>query len=406
MDFKDNQEEAAYRAQVRAWLGRHAPAFQLTPGDALPESEFMRRARAWQACKADAGYVGIHWPKAVGGQGAAPIRHVLFHQEEEHYALPVVPFHVGLGMCLPTIFTHGAAEVAARYVKPGMRGEELWCQLFSEPAAGSDLAGVRTRAVRDGEDWVVNGQKVWTSYAHEAQFGIVLTRTDPDLPKHKGLTMFFIDMRSPGVDVRPIRTLLGDAEFNEVFLTDVRIPDSQRLGAVGEGWKVSLTTLMFERFAVGGKPAQAPGVNDLLALAATLVGEGGQVLDIPGLSDALSRFYVTDQGVALTRLRAMTAVSRGDVPGPEASIGKLVMAKSLQDMSAFALELLGPAAIANGTAAPAHRFNYWYLWSAGLRIAGGTDEILRNIIAERVLGLPPDIRVDRDLPFNQIGVGP
>jgi alkylation response protein AidB-like acyl-CoA dehydrogenase len=402
MDFKDNELEAAYRAQVRQWLAENAPAFTVAPGTPEDEEAYMRLARGWQACKAAAGYVGIHWPKAVGGQDGTPIQHVLFHQEEEHYSLPVIPFHVGMGMCLPTIFTHAAPEVVERFVAPGMRGEELWCQLFSEPAAGSDLAGIRTRAVRDGDDWIVNGQKVWTSYAHQSQFGILLTRTDPDVPKHKGLTMFFIDMRSPGVEVRPIRTMLGDAEFNEVFLTDVRIPDSQRLGEVGKGWKVSLTTLMFERFAVGGKPAQSPGVQDVLALAQTLA-KGGDVLDTPGLVDALARFYVTDQGVALTRMRAMTAVSRGDVPGPEASIGKLVMAKTLQDMSAFALEMMGTDALDNAAGGAASRFNYWYMWAAGLRIAGGTDEILRNVIAERVLGLPPDIRVDRDVPFNRIG---
>lgn len=404
MDFKDSPDEAAYRARIRQWLARHAPAFEVPPGAQADEREYMRLARGWQACKAAAGHVGIHWPKAVGGQEGTPIQHVLFHQEEEHYSLPVVPFHVGMGMCLPTIFTHGTPAMVERFIGPGMRGEELWCQLFSEPAAGSDLAGVRTRALRDGDDWIVNGQKVWTSYAHESQFGIVLTRTDPDVPKHKGLTMFYIDMRAPGVEVRPIRTLLGDAEFNEVFLSDVRIPDSQRLGAVGEGWKVSLTTLMFERFAVGGKPAQSPGVGDVLQLARSLIPAGADVLDTPGLAEALARFYVTDQGVALTRMRAMTAVSRGSVPGPEASIGKLVMAKTLQDMSAFALEMLGTAGLDNQPGSPASRFNYWYMWSAGLRIAGGTDEILRNVIAERVLGLPPDIRVDRDVAFNKIGV--
>ncbi|WP_075790819.1 acyl-CoA dehydrogenase family protein [Massilia putida] len=402
MDFKDSPEEASYRERVRHWLAENAPPFEVPPGTPADEEAYMHKARGWQARKADAGYVGIHWPEAVGGQGGTPIQHVLFHQEEERFSLPTIPYHVGMGMCLPTIFTHGTPAMMERFVKPGMRGEELWCQLFSEPAAGSDLAGVRTRAVRDGDDWVVNGQKVWTSYAHQSQFGILLARTDPEVPKHKGLTMFYIDMRAPGVEVRPIRTMLGDAEFNEVFLSDVRIPDSQRLGKVGDGWKVSLTTLMFERFAVGGKPAQAPGVGDLLELARARAGTA-DVLDTPGLEEALARFYVTDQGVALTRMRAMTAVSRGDVPGPEASIGKLVMAKTLQDMSAFALEMMGADAIDNRPASAASRYNYWYMWSSGLRIAGGTDEILRNVIAERVLGLPADIRVDRDIPFNKIG---
>ncbi|RQH05050.1 acyl-CoA dehydrogenase family protein [Paraburkholderia dinghuensis] len=395
MDFQDSPEEAAYRAQVRAWLAEQAPACVLPAGEKLSDEEIMRRARRWQAAKADAGYVGIVWPKAAGGQGGSPIQHVIFHQEEEHYRLPTMQFAVGVGMCLPTVFTHGSPEVAKRYVPPGMRGEEIWCQLFSEPSAGSDLAAARTRAVRDGDDWVINGQKVWTSFAHEADFGLLLARTDPSVPKHKGLTMFFIDMRAPGVEVRPIRTMYGDAEFNEVFFTDLRIPDSQRLGALGEGWKVSLTTLMFERLAVGGKPAGSPGVTDLIALMSGL-GE-----DPLPHAEALARFYVADQGIALTRMRLMTALSRGGVPGPEASISKLVVAKNLQDMSAWAQELVGNLAIDNDEASPVQRFNYWQMWSSGLRIAGGTDEILRNIIAERVLQLPADFRPDRDVPFNQ-----
>ncbi|MBV7477562.1 acyl-CoA dehydrogenase family protein [Pseudomonas sp. PDM31] len=388
MDFQDTPQEAIYRAKVREWLSANAPAFQVKPEEGLEHQRFMALARGWQHLKAEAGYVGIMWPKHVGGQGGSPIEHVIFHQEEEHYSLPVVPFAVGIGMCLPTLFTHGSAQVMDRFMSKGMRGEEIWCQLFSEPAAGSDLAGLRTRAVRDGDDWVVNGQKVWTSYAHESDFGILLVRTDPSAPKHKGLTMFYVDMRAPGVEVRPIRTLLGDAEFNEVFFTDVRIPDAQRLGEVGEGWKVSLSTLMFERLAVGGKPSGAPVASELADL-----------FD----ADALARFYVADEGISLTRMRSMTAVSRGGVPGPEASINKLVMAKNLQDMSACALEALGVDGLREFDDPQARRFNYWYMWSAGLRIAGGTDEILRNIIAERVLGLPPEPRSDRDTPFNQLG---
>jgi alkylation response protein AidB-like acyl-CoA dehydrogenase len=393
MDFLDTPEQALYRTRVRQWLSEHAPACEVFPEQELPAERFMEKARAWQALKYDASFVGIMWPTSVGGQGASPIEHVIFHQEEETWSVPNVPFAVGIGMCLPTLFTHGATEVVQRFMSPGMRGEEIWCQLFSEPAAGSDLAGLRTRAVRDGDHWLLNGQKVWTSYAHESDYGIVLVRTDPAQPKHKGLTMFYVDMRAPGIEVRPIRTLLGDAEFNEVFFTDVRIPDSQRLGGVGDGWKVSLSTLMFERLAVGGKPAGAPDALDLLVEG--LVG--------PNQAEALARFYVADEGIALTRLRSMTAVSRGGVPGPEASINKLVMAKTLQDMSAYALEQLGVDGLREFDDPIARRYNYWYLWSAGLRIAGGTDEILRNIIAERVLGLPPELRSDRDTPFNQLG---
>ncbi|HEX8595009.1 MAG TPA: acyl-CoA dehydrogenase family protein [Pseudomonas sp.] len=392
MDFLDTPEQAQYRARVRQWLSEQAPACEVRAEQELGAEQFMAKARAWQALKYDAGFVGIMWPKEAGGQGASPIEHVIFHQEEERWSLPNVPFAVGIGMCLPTLFTHGSAEVVERFLKPGMRGEEVWCQLFSEPAAGSDLAGLRTRAVRDGDHWVINGQKVWTSYAHESDFGIVLVRTDPGQPKHKGLTMFYVDLRAPGIEVRPIRTLLGDAEFNEVFFTDVRISDNQRLGEVGDGWKVSLSTLMFERLAVGGKPAGAPDARELLSQGLVGVDQ----------AEALARFYIADEGIALTRLRSMTAVSRGGVPGPEASINKLVMAKTLQDMSAYALEQLGVDGLRELDDPVARRFNYWYLWSAGLRIAGGTDEILRNIIAERVLGLPPELRNDRDTPFNQL----
>lgn len=393
MDFNDSPQEAQYRAQVKTWLAANAPAFEIDVQTAAA-SAVMINARGWQRKKAEAGYVGIMWPQEVGGQGGTPIQHVIFHQEEEHYRVPIVPFQVGIGMCLPTLFTHGGAQVIDRYMAPGMRGDELWCQLFSEPAAGSDLAGLRTRAVKDGDDWIINGQKVWTSFAHEADFGILLVRTDPDKPKHKGLTMFYLDMRTPGVEVRPIKTLLGDAEFNEVFFTDVRIPDSQRLGAVNNGWNVSLSTLMFERLAVGGKPAGSPAAADLLDLV--------DQQELPAIAQALAGFYVADEGINLTRMRSLTAVARGGVPGPEASINKLVMAKNLQDMSAFALELAGSTALRELDDTLVRRYNYWYLWSAGLRIAGGTDEILRNIIAERVLGLPAEPRNDRDTPFNQL----
>lgn len=394
MDFYDSPEEAQYRAQVKAWLATNAPAFEIDVQTA-PAGAMMDKARGWQHCKADAGYVGIMWPQKVGGQGGTPIQHVIFHQEEEHYRVPVVPYQVGIGMCLPTLFTHGSLEVVDRYMGPGMRGDELWCQLFSEPAAGSDLAGLRTRAVKDGDDWIINGQKVWTSFAHEADYGILLVRTDPDKPKHKGLTMFYINMHTPGVEVRPIKTLLGDAEFNEVFFTDVRIPDSQRLGAVNDGWSVSLSTLMFERLAVGGKPAGSP---DAIALLDLVDGEE----ECSATAQALAKFYVADEGISLTRMRSLTAVSRGGVPGPEASINKLVMAKNLQDMCAYALELLGNDGLREQDDPVVRRFSYWYLWSAGLRIAGGTDEILRNIIAERVLGLPAEPRNDRDTPFNRL----
>jgi alkylation response protein AidB-like acyl-CoA dehydrogenase len=408
MDFNDTPEEAAFRAQARAWLAANAQDFA-APWQA-DEDTTMARAKDWQARKAAAGYVGITWPKAVGGQGGTPMQQIIWAQEESRYWAPTGPFEIGLGMCIPTLFTHGTPAHMARYVAPAMRGEEIWCQLFSEPSAGSDLAGIRTRAVRaeDGSgDWIVNGQKVWTSYAHRSDFGILVVRTDPSLPKHKGLTMLFLDMHAPGVEVRPIRQMSGGSQFNEVFFTDVRIPDSQRLGAVNDGWKVSLTTLMFERLAVGGKPASAPGVKELMALARAIETETGSALDDASVRARIADVYVADEGIRFTRMRALSALSKGQIPGPDSSISKVVVAKMLQDMSAFATDLAQSAALVSGSSALPHldALQKTYLWSAGLRIAGGTDEILRNIIAERVLGLPGDLRPDKDLPFNQSPAG-
>ncbi|MDB5969906.1 MAG: acyl-CoA dehydrogenase domain protein [Hydrocarboniphaga sp.] len=402
MDFKDSPDEASYRAQVRAWLAEHAPGHELPRDRDASEDELVALARRWQAAKAAAGYVGITWRKDVGGQGGTPLQSVIFQQEEARYRVSNVPFAVTMGMCVPTIYTYLTPERALPMVRRAVDGEQIWCQLFSEPAAGSDLAGIRTRAQRDGSDWVINGQKVWTSYAHRSDYGILLVRTDPGVVKHKGLTMFYLDMKTPGVDIRPIRTLPGEAEFNEVFLTDVRIPDSQRLGNVGEGWKVSLTTLSHERMAIT-KPADAPGVDELIALMQALPGEsGGTQVDDPSVRDAIARFYVNDMGLELLRMRAQTALSKGQAPGPEAAIGKLVMAKTRQDIGAFALDRLEQAGIAETDDLRIKPFRYFYWWAPGLRIAGGTDEILRNIIAERVLGLPGDLRLDKDLPFNQI----
>lgn len=400
MDFEDTQEEAEYRRRARQWLSAHAPAWSLPEGGKETEAERMTRARAWQSLKSDAGYVGITWPAEVGGVGGTPIQQVIFNQEEARYRLFVTPFQVGMGMCIPTVYTYMDASGAQRYVKPAMRGEEIWCQLFSEPAAGSDLAGVRTRAIRDGDEWIVNGQKVWTSYANHSDFGLLLARTDTSVPKHKGLTMFFIDMRAPGVEVRPIRSMTGHTDFNEVFLTDLRISDRQRLGEVGAGWRVALTTLMHERLAIG-KPADAPGVDELIELASTVVEQGRSSLDNAAVRDAIASVYVNDAGLDYLRMRAQTALSRGEQPGPEASIGKLVMAKTRQQVGALAMDLLEAAGVESEDPRLA-RFSYFYMLAPGLRIAGGTDEILRNIIAERVLGLPSDLRVDRDVPFSEL----
>jgi alkylation response protein AidB-like acyl-CoA dehydrogenase len=284
-------------------------------------------------------------------------------------------------------------------------GETVWCQLFSEPAAGSDLAGLRTRAERapDGSgDWIINGQKVWTSLAHLAEFGLLLARTDPSVPKHKGLTMFFLDMGSPGVAIRPIRQANGQLHFNEVYFTDVRIPDAQRLGAVAQGWEVSLTTLMNERLSIGsGMPT---GFPELFSQCLKATANGRPLIEDRAVRARLADFAIRDSGLRFTAMRAMTALSRGDVPGPENSIGKLVAGSTMQELAMFALDLQGQAGLLTdpGEAEAAGRFQAMLMRSPGTRIEGGTDEILRNIIAERVLGLPGEIRVDKDVPFRDI----
>ncbi len=403
MDFNDTAPEAAYRVQVRGWLDHAAAEYREPPAQPYPLDEFVQRSRAWQAAEHAAGYAGITWPKAVGGQGLSPMHQIIFNQEESRGYAPTGLYQIGLGMCIPTVFSHGAAPIVERYVAKALRGDEVWCQLFSEPAAGSDLAGIRTKAVRDGDDWIIDGQKVWTSFAHRSDFGIVICRTDPAAPKHKGLSMFIVDMHAPGVDVRPIKQMSGGSDFNEVFFTGVRVSDSHRLGAAGDGWKVALTTLMHERLAVGGKPRHAPGYHELLGLAQRTETPRGPAIEQADVRERMAATYIADEGISLTQMRALSALSKGEMPGPEQSISKVVVAKTMQDMAAFALDLAGSAGFVTDGGDPAlARLQGAYMSSAGLRIAGGTDEILRNIIAERVLGLPGDMRPDKDLPFNQI----
>jgi alkylation response protein AidB-like acyl-CoA dehydrogenase len=264
---------------------------------------------------------------------------------------------------------------------------------------------LRTRAERDGRDWVINGQKIWTSGAHFSDFGIIVTRSDASARKHDGLTFFFLDMKSPGVEVRSIKQISGMSNFNEVFFTDVRIPDEQRLGEVGAGWKVSLTTLMNERLAVGDAPG--PDFEDIFGLTRSLNLEDGPAIKNPAVRERLADWYCKSQGLKYTKFRTMTALSRGQTPGPEASITKIVSATKLQEIASFGMDLLGMSGgVMDPEVAPLHGwFQEALLYSPGLRIAGGSDEILRNIIAERVLGLPPDVRVDKDLPFNQLPSG-
>ena len=408
MNFDDTPAEAAFRAEVRAFLSANATlkatSVHGTRGRGVGAEE-IKRAKEWQGKKYAAGFAGLTWPKEWGGREAPQLFQVIYNQEEEAYAVPRGVFEIGLGMCIPTMMAYAKPEQLQRYVTPALKGEEVWCQLFSEPSAGSDVAGLRTRAERDGDDWIINGQKVWTSGAHFSDFGIIVTRSDPTVAKHDGLTFFFLDMKSAGVEPRPIHQMSGASNFNEVFFTDVRVPDAQRLGPVGAGWKVSLTTLMNERLAVGDVPR--PDVTDLLNLARSLELDDGPAINNAVVRERIADWHVKTQGLKYTRFRTMTALSKGATPGPESSIGKLVNASKLQDIASFGMDLLGSAGIVmNQDLAPYQAlFQDALLSSPSLRIAGGTDEILRNIIAERVLGLPSDIRVDKTLPFNQLPTG-
>lgn len=409
MDFNDTKEEASFRAEVRSWLEANAQLKDTRKSRAgrslRPESERLERARAWQAKKAEAGYAAITWPKEYGGLGGTSIQSVIYSQEEAHFDVPGGFYEIGLGMCIPTMLAWATEEQKQRYVKPALYGDEIWCQLFSEPSAGSDVAGLRTKAERDGDDWVINGQKVWTSGAHFCDYGIIVTRSDPTVPKHKGLTFFFLDMKSPGIEIRPIKQITGDANFNEVFFTDVRVPDAQRLGAVGEGWKVALTTLMNERLAIG----QGSGVdyNELLQLARDTELETGPAIKDSSVREHLADWYVQSQGLKYTKFRTLTALSKGQQPGPESSIGKIVSGPKMQDLAGFGMELQGQGGILHdGDLSPLNAAfqNQWF-GGAGYRIAGGTDEILRNIVSEQVLGLPQDVRVDKTVPYNELPKG-
>jgi acyl-CoA dehydrogenase len=409
MDFNDTPHEAEFRREAREWIAANAPTHleaelkQSSFGNSgLRSADPIEAAKDWQRKKYDAGWACLHWRQEYGGRGASPIERVIWGQEEGVYGQLGGVFTIGHGMCGPTVMAW-ATEEQKRDMLPRMAsGEEIWCQLFSEPAGGSDLAGLRTRAERDGDDWVINGQKIWTSGAQYSDWGILITRTDPSVPKHKGLTMFFLRMDSPGIEIRPIKQANGQSGFNEVYFTDVRIPDAQRLGAVGQGWTVSLTTLMNERLSIGsGMPT---GFPELFDFCMGLQLEDGAAVDDRAVRSRLATFAARASGLKYTGMRAISALSKGETPGPENSIGKLVAGATMQELAMFALDLQGQAGVMTDPeqAAAGARFQAMLMRSPATRVEGGTDEILRNIIAERVLGLPGDIRVDKDVPFHAI----
>lgn len=404
MDFKDSPAEAAYRMEARAWLEEASAPFRSVDFRSMSEADELPYSRQWQAIKAKAGYAAIALPTALGGGGGTPLESVIFGQEEQNHNLPFYGyFSIGLGMCMPVMMTYAAPEQKETLIPRLLSGEDIWCQLFSEPAAGSDLAAIRTRAVRDGNDWVINGQKVWTTQGHLADYAILLTRSDPGVPKHKGLTFFFIDMRAPGVDVRPIKQINGEAEFSEVYLTDLRIPDTQRLGEEGGGWGVALTTLMFERQAGSEHSLGLLEEGDVFQFLNDTILDGRPAIDDPLAGAAFADWHVTMEGLRFALYRRLTALGNGEIPGPQAAMGKLLEAKATQDITRFCMDLFGPGGAVWDDSVPGLKNQMRaHLMAAGIRIAGGTDEILRNTIAERVLGLPPEVRTDKNVPFKDL----
>ena len=403
MDFDESPEEEAFRKEARAWLDDHASsaaAMDVARRAGEDEAKFVERARPWQALLAEHGWAGMTWPKEFGGRGGSPAEAAIFAEEANGRGLPTGAFAVGVGMAGPTIIAHGTTEQKARYLPPMLRGEEVWCQLFSEPGAGSDLAGLSTRAERDGDEWVVNGQKVWTSGADSSDYGILLARTDLDAPKHRGISYFLIDMHQPGIEIRPLRQITGASHFSEVFFTDARVPHSALVGEANAGWGVAMTTLANERTFMGGH-SSGPTLNDLLVLAKNL-----GVASDPVIRQGLAAAYTRKQVMGYLGMQVRTATSQGRQPGPGASVLKVMAAWNMKRNAELALAMQGPAGMLAGPDAPeVGRWQQHFLSAPSIRIAGGSDEIQRNVMGERVLGLPPETRVDKTLPFRELAKG-
>ena len=393
MDLNDTPEQARYRARVRAWLEQHRDEAPPRAGSA-EDSAYIDARRAWQRRLAEGGLAGVTWPKEYGGQGLGPIEQVTVNQELAAAGVPGILDVIGIGMLGPCIIAHGSEEQKSRYLGPMLHGDEVWCQLFSEPAAGSDLAAVQTRA-RQNEDgtWSLSGQKVWTTNAQFASFGLLLARTDPDVPKHKGLTMFIVPMDAEGVTVRGLRQISGEAEFNEVFFDDVRLPAENVVGGVGNGWGTALTVLMFERLTIGfgsesfGSPAR---------LAEAVAGDEAARADTE-VRRRLGEIITEMTAVRFNGYRALTQLQRGQIPGPEAGLAKVTMVNAGIAAMDLAVDVIGPEALEAES-----QWSYLTSFLPGLKSAGGTEQILRNTIGERVLGLPPEPRLDKGVPFSEL----
>lgn len=397
MDLNDSPREAAFRAECRAWLQAHAAprAVDSTLTDMLSDEadtpETVAAACAWQAAKHADGWGAITWPPEYGGRGGSPMEQIIFDQEESAFAVPTRVLDIGLGLAGPTLLAHGTPEQKARWLPPLVRGEEVWCQLFSEPDAGSDLGGLKTRAVPGEGGWVVSGQKVWTSGAHHADWGMLLARTDPEVPKTRGITYFVLDMHAPGVEAIPLRQITGGAHFSEVFFDGVFIPHDRVLGAVNGGWAVARTTLFSERAMVGRMLGNQNLAASLLELGAAAGGGAAR--------DELALLYTLASVIRFSGYRVLTSISHTGVPGPEATTLKLQLGELFARLGRLALDVEGAASMGRT------RWGDVMLSAPALRLGGGTDEIVRNLIGEMVLGLPREPAPDHNVPFRELKVG-
>ena len=397
MDLSVTAEQEALRSEVRAWLQANMPrewTRRMMSTSDVPRPEAYDFMRGWQRTMHEAGYVGLTWPKEYGGRGLTFMEELIVQEEMALAKAPPILNILGVGMAGPTIIAYGTEEQKRRYVNKILSCEEIWCQGYSEPNSGSDLASLQTRAVKDGDHLVINGQKVWTSLAHIADYMMLLARTDPNAPKHKGITYFLLDMKSPGVTVKPLRQITGDAEFNEVFLDNVRVHESQVLGGVNNGWAVGMTTLMYERLALGfGLQVRLRiTVDGLVDLARKMEKNGRAVTKDPVMRQKIAQLWIDTEALKYTGARGITKLLRGELPGPEASAGKMIWVDTHQRIQELAMEIEGPYAQVSGSewAVEGGFWQYTFLRSRANSIEGGTTEIQKNIIGERVLGLPKD----------------
>jgi len=405
MDFQDTPQLAVFRSDVKIWLEANATRRTDKLHMGMEGDTAFQEAKDWYKKKADNGFACLTWAKEYGGAGLTSLHEVVWTQEVENYRTRDAHFVIGIGNCGPAVM-HFASEEAKRELLPRMASaEDVWCQLFSEPSAGSDVAGLRTRAEPDGDNWLLNGQKIWTSGAQYSDYGVVLTRTDPTISKYRGLTLFMIDMHQSGVEVRPIKQMDGGGHFNEVFFHDAIVPDAYRLGEVGGGWTGALTVLMSERLAISG--VQPTGFPQFLDLVKSLELNGQPIANDPIVRDQLATWYSQYAGLQAVNKRMLTAVAKGGIAGAEASLGKLVGAVMNQEIANFACQIFGPAGIVQDTELSPEQahFQQQVLFSPGVRLAGGTDEVMRNILAEQVLGLPQEPRADKGIPFQDIPTG-